>query len=73
MSFKDPATALMLLMPNRDQLEIIHAAKNFKVVTTGPDESVVWFTQTLNMSETIASFVLVHLAGRRQVLVFLMA
>ena len=52
MTFKDVATALKLLLPNRDQGEIIHAAKNFKVVTAGPDELVVWFTQTLNMSET---------------------
>ena len=46
MLFKDVATALQFLLPNRDQGEIIHAAKNFKVVTTGPDELVVWFTQT---------------------------
>ena len=52
MTFKDVATALKLLLPNRDQGEIIHAAKNFKVVTAGPDDLVVWFTQTLNMSET---------------------
>ena len=52
MTFKDVATALKLLLPNRDQGEIIHAAKNFKVVTAGPDDMVVWFTQTLNMSET---------------------
>ena len=52
MAFKDVATALKLLLPNRDQGEIIHAAKNFKVVTAGPDELAVWFTQTLNMSDT---------------------
>ena len=52
MMFKDVATALKLLLPNRDQAEIIHAAKNFRVVTAGPDDLVVWFTQTLNMSET---------------------
>ena len=52
MLFKDVATALQFLLPNRDQGEIIHAAKNFKVVTTGPDELVVWFTQTLNISQT---------------------
>jgi molybdopterin guanine dinucleotide-containing S/N-oxide reductase-like protein len=52
MAFKDVATALKLLMPNRRQLDIIHAAKNFKVVTSGQDEAVVWFAQTLNMSET---------------------
>ena len=47
MLFKDVATALKFLLPNRDQGEIIHAAKNFKVVTSGPDEMLVWFTQTL--------------------------
>lgn len=52
MAFKDAATALKFLLPPRDQGEIIHAAKNFKMVTTGPDELVVWFTQTLNMSQT---------------------
>ena len=35
MLFKDVATALKFLMPNPDQGEIIHAAKNFKVVTDG--------------------------------------
>ena len=53
MSFKDVATALKFLMPNPDQGEIIHAAKNFKVVTEGPDELVVWFAQTMNMIQTI--------------------
>ena|SRR5271166_3100369 len=51
MVFKDVATALKFLLPNRNQGEIIHAAKNFKVVTTGPDELVAWFTQTLNKSD----------------------
>src|SRR5208337_770985 len=50
--FKDVATALKFLLPGRDQGEIIHAAKNFKMVTGGADELVVWFTQSLNMSET---------------------
>ena len=52
MVFKDVATALKSLLPNRKQADLIHAAKNFKVVMTGPDELLVWFTQTLNMSET---------------------
>ena len=33
MKFKDVATALKFLLPRRDQGEIIHAAKNFKMVT----------------------------------------
>ena len=50
--FKDVATALQALMPNRKQSDIIHNAKNFKMSTTGPDDLVVWFAHTLNMSET---------------------
>src|SRR5208282_1763730 len=52
MWFKDTQTALQALMPNRKQADIIHNAKNFKMGTTGPDELVVWFAHTLNMSET---------------------
>ena len=37
MVFKDVATALQALMPNRKQSDIIHNAKNFKMGTTGPD------------------------------------
>ena len=43
MAFKDEATALKALLPNRKQADIIHNAKNFKMVTAGPDELVVWF------------------------------
>ncbi len=53
MLFKDVRTALKFLMPNPDQGEIIHAAKNFKVVTEGRDDLVVWFAQTMNMSQTV--------------------
>src|SRR5208283_347551 len=52
MAFKDVATALQALLPNRKQADIIHNAKNFKMTTTGPDDLVVWFAHTLNMSET---------------------
>lgn len=52
--FRDVSTALKFLMPNPDQGEIIHAAKNFKVVAKGPDSLVVWFMQTLNFSQTVA-------------------
>ena len=52
MVFKDAATALQALLPNRKQSDIIHNAKNFKMVTTGPDDLVVWLAHTLNMSET---------------------
>lgn len=53
MTFKDVHTALKFLTPNPDQGEIIHAAKNFKVVTEGDDALVVWFAQTMNMSQTV--------------------
>lgn len=52
LTFKDVATALKFLLPGRDHGEIIHAAKNFKMVAAGKDETLVWFTQTLAMSET---------------------
>lgn len=51
--FRDLPTALKFLMPNPDQGDIIHAAKNFKVITKGPDPVVVWFMQTLNLSQTV--------------------
>lgn len=53
MLFRDIPTALKFLMPNPDQGDIIHAAKNFKVITKGPDSLVVWFMQTLNLSQTV--------------------
>ena len=53
MLFKDLPTALKFLSPNPDMGEIVHAAKNFKVVAKGPDPLVVWFTQTLNLSQTV--------------------
>ena len=53
MVFRDVATALTFLMPNPDQGEIIHAAKNFKVVPEGDDATLLWFTQTLSMSQTV--------------------
>ncbi|OUL92776.1 molybdopterin-dependent oxidoreductase, partial [Paraburkholderia hospita] len=53
MAFKDVATALKFFSPKPDQSEIIHAAKNFKVVTEGEDELLVWVMQTLSMLQTI--------------------
>ena len=53
--FQDVYTALVFLMPGPDQGEIIHAAKNFKVVTVGRDDLLLWFTQTLNMSQTVGT------------------
>ena len=51
--FQDVYTALVFLMPGPDQGEIIHAAKNFKVVTLVAIGLPLWFTQTLNISQTV--------------------
>ena len=48
MSFKDVATALTMMNPNPDMGEVVHAAKNFKVMVTGPDPLATWWMQTLN-------------------------
>ena len=48
----DVATALKFLSPARPG-EIVHAAKNFKVVTEGEDELLVWLMQTLSMMRTV--------------------
>ena len=52
MMFKDLDTALTFLNPNVKQSEIIHAAKNFRVMVLGPDELVVWFMQLLNLTQS---------------------
>lgn len=53
MAFKDLATAFVFLVPPPDQSEIVHAAKQFRVVVDGRDELVVWFMQLLNRITTI--------------------
>lgn len=52
MMFHDLATALQFLSPGVTQAEIIHAAKNFRVVVMGDDKLVVWFMQLLNLTQT---------------------
>ena len=54
MLFKDIDTALTFLTPGVTQAEIIHAAKNFRVMVLGPDASVVWFMQLRNLTQTAA-------------------
>src|SRR5207248_2930116 len=39
------------LNPRVSQAEIIHAAKNFRVMVLGPDELVVWFMQLMNLTQ----------------------
>ncbi len=51
-AFKDLATALVFMKARRDQAEVIHAAKQFRVVVTGRDELVVWFSQLLGRTQT---------------------
>lgn len=51
--FKDLDTALTFLKPPMDQAEIVHAAKNFRVVTMGRSDMSVWFTQLLYRTQTI--------------------
>lgn len=53
MVFHDLYTALAMLKPNADMAEIVHAAKNFKVVVQGRDELVVAFMQMLNFSQSV--------------------
>src|ERR1700688_4368597 len=52
MVFKDLDTALTFLSPGVSQAEIIHAAKNFRVMVLGPDELGVWFMQLMNLTQT---------------------
>ncbi len=51
--FKTAALAKKLLVPPFDNLERIHAAKNFQVVLEGPDDLAVWFLRTMGELETI--------------------
>jgi trimethylamine-N-oxide reductase (cytochrome c) len=52
MVFKDIATALTMMRPNPDMGEVVHAAKNFRVVVQGDDALCVWFMQALNQMQT---------------------
>ena len=54
MMFKDVDTALTMMKPNADMGEVVHAAKNFKVMVVGPDPLCVWWMQLLNLSQTSA-------------------
>lgn len=52
-TFKDLDTALTHLTPNPSRAEMIHAAKNFRVVVTGNDAIAVWFSQLMNKINTV--------------------
>jgi molybdopterin guanine dinucleotide-containing S/N-oxide reductase-like protein len=53
MVFKNPETALVFMMPPKDQAAILHAAKNFSVQMLGNDTLIVWFGQLMNMPDTM--------------------
>ena len=47
--FKDAATAVRFMSLPVNHAARVHAAKNFLVAVEGPDETVSWFMQLLNM------------------------
>jgi trimethylamine-N-oxide reductase (cytochrome c) len=51
--FKDLETALTFLKPPFNQAEIVHAAKNFRVLYSGRSDVQVWFTQLMFRTQTI--------------------
>ena len=53
MLLKDINTALTFLNPKVSQAEIIHAAKNFRVLMLGEDKTVVWFMQLMNLTQSV--------------------
>lgn len=52
MTFKDLRIALRFMTGRASQREIVHSAKNFKVVIDGRDEIVVWFMRLMNGLQT---------------------
>ncbi len=48
MSFEDAATAARMLSPTLNKLDFVSAAKQFQIEVSGPDEVVVWLSETLN-------------------------
>ena len=48
-SYDSAKLAVRLMRPNPDQLDILHAKKNFQIAVEGPDELTVWFSETLSM------------------------
>jgi len=52
MAFKDAELAARILKPNREQLDFLHAVKNFQIEAVGPDELTIWLSETLNMMMT---------------------
>ena len=55
MIFSTAELGVKLLTPPRDQLDMINAAKDSKVMVDGPDELAIWFSETINMLLTIGA------------------
>ncbi len=55
MIFKSAELAVNLFTPPRNQLDMINAAKEGKVMAKGPDELTTWFIETLNMLMTMGT------------------
>ncbi len=53
MLFQDLRTALKFLKPPISQADVIHAAKQFKIMVLGADDLVVWFMQLMNRMQTV--------------------
>jgi trimethylamine-N-oxide reductase (cytochrome c) len=49
MIFETAELALLLMKPDKKQLDLITAMKNFQVANEGPDELFIWFSETLQM------------------------
>ena len=61
MAFQSAELAARLLKPDRQQLDFLHAAKNFQLEVQGPDELTIWFSETLNMLLTAGHEYGVHI------------
>jgi molybdopterin guanine dinucleotide-containing S/N-oxide reductase-like protein len=55
MVFRTAKDAVKLLMPPRDQLAMINAAKSGQVMFQGPDDMAMWFSETMFMALSIGA------------------
>ncbi len=49
MSFQSAELAASIMKPHRNQLDFLHAVKNFQIEVQGPDELAIWLAETLSM------------------------
>jgi trimethylamine-N-oxide reductase (cytochrome c) len=52
MAFQNAKIAARLTRPRRNQLDFVTSVMNFKLLLEGPDELVIWFSETLSMALT---------------------